>query len=134
MSYYDLVLHNLLLLPRRHDLMIPRSLVAASLKPFILSILDEGESYGYEIIQRVHRLTEGQIRWTTSTLYPVLHSLENRGLLESFWREVEVSPRRKYYRLTPKGSKALEVEKRQWLDVHAALMKLWGPQPDLSPT
>jgi hypothetical protein len=36
--------------------------------------------------------------------------------------------RRKYYRLTEKGFSALEVEKRQWLDVHALLVKLWGPE------
>ena len=113
--------------------MIPKALVAASLKPFILSLLAGGESYGYEIIQRIHKLTDGKVRWTTSTLYPVLHSLENKGLLESFWRAVEKAPRRKYYRLTTKGYQALEVEKQQWLDVHTALMQLWGPQPRLTP-
>ncbi len=113
--------------------MIPKALVAASLKPFILSILAEGESYGYEIIQHVHALTDGQIRWTTSSLYPVLHSLENKGLLESSWRAAEAAPRRKYYQLTPKGRAVLEVEKRQWLDVHTALMKLWSPPPGLAP-
>ena len=108
--------------------MIPKALVAASIKPFVLSILAEGESYGYAIIQRVKALTHGRMEWTTSTLYPVLHSLENKGLLESFWLSSEEGPRRKYYRLTAKGVKVLEKEKRQWLDVHAALMQLWGPQ------
>ena len=112
--------------------MIPKALVAASLKPFILSILAEGESYGYEIIQRIHQISDGKIRWTTSTLYPVLHSLENKDLLDSFWQSVEKAPRRKYYRLTKKGFKALDVEKQQWLDVHAALLTLWGPQPRLA--
>jgi DNA-binding PadR family transcriptional regulator len=111
--------------------MIPKALVAASLKPFILSILADGESYGYAIIQRVKALTSGQIAWTTSTLYPVLHSLENKGLLESQWRSSEEGPRRKYYRLTPKGEKALAREKQQWLDVHQALMTLWNPAPGL---
>ena len=113
--------------------MISRALAAASLKPFVLSILAEGESYGYEIIQRVHALTNGQVQWTTSTLYPLLHSLENDGLLGSVWREAKAGPRRKYYRLTAKGKKALIAERRQWMDVHAALTKLWGPQPGLSP-
>lgn len=112
--------------------MIPKALVAASIKPFVLSVLAEGESYGYAIIQRVKSLTGGQVAWTTSTLYPVLHSLENKGLLESQWRTSQEGPRRKYYRLTPRGSKALEREKRQWLDVHQALMQLWTPAPGLS--
>ena len=112
--------------------MVSRALVAASLRPFVLSILAEGESYGYEIIQRVHALTDGQVRWTTGTLYPLLHSLENEGLLEATWREAEAGPRRKYYRLTAKGEQALASERRQWLDVHAALAKLWGSQPGWS--
>jgi DNA-binding PadR family transcriptional regulator len=107
--------------------MIPTALVAASIKPFVLSILAEGESYGYAVIQRVKALTGGRIEWTTSTLYPVLHSLENKGLLESQWRISGEGPRRKYYRLTPKGRKALEREKQQWLDVHRALVQLWTP-------
>ena len=112
--------------------MIASPLIAASIKPFILSILAEGESYGYAIIQRVKALTSGQITWTTSTLYPVLHSLENKGLLESEWQESGEGPRRKYYRLTAKGEKALDRERQQWLDVHQALMELWKAAPGFS--
>ena len=110
--------------------MIPKSLVAASFKPFVLSVLAEGESYGYHIIQRIHSLSDGKLKWATSTLYPVLHSLENQGLLESNWRAVEDAPRRKYYRLTDKGLRALSTEREHWMDVHLALMKLWQPRPD----
>lgn len=113
--------------------MIQKPLVAASLRPFILSIIAEREAYGYEIIHRVQQLTAGEILYTASTLYPVLHALENNGLLESFWREVEKAPNRKYYRLTPRGAKALDAEKRQWLKVHQALMALWDAAPGLTP-
>lgn len=116
--------------------MIPKALVAASIKPFILSILAERPNYGYAIIQRVKAITGGRIEWTTSTLYPVLHSLENKGLLKSEWRASEEGPRRKYYQLTPKGEKALAREKQQWLDVHGALTALWDaaavPSPRLA--
>ena len=115
------------------NMIIPRALVAASLKPFILSILADGESYGYEIIQRVHNLTGGKVQWTTSTLYPLLHKLEGQGLLDSFWQDVGSGPDRKYYRLSRKGRKALEVEKQQWLSVHEALVTLWGPAPAFNP-
>ncbi|MEZ4699199.1 MAG: PadR family transcriptional regulator [Rhodothermales bacterium] len=111
--------------------MIPTALVAASIKPFVLSILAEGENYGYAIIQRVKALTAGQIEWTTSTLYPVLHGMENNGLLQSEWRISPDGPRRKYYALTPKGRSAMEHEKQLWMDVHEALMQLWNPSPGL---
>lgn len=107
--------------------MTSKALIAASLKPYILSILADGDSYGYAIIQRVKDLTDGEMRWTTSTLYPVLHSLENQGFLQSYWQTVEAAPRRKYYQLTTKGEKALMAERQQWLTVHRGLVQLWGP-------
>ena len=66
--------------------MIPKVLVAASLRPLMLSILDLGESYGYAIIQRIHHLSDGELTWTDGTLYPVLHRLEAEGLIASTWR------------------------------------------------
>lgn len=110
--------------------MFSQALIAASLQPIVLSILSQGEAYGYEIMQRVDVLSEGKLQWTAGTLYPLMHRLEARGFIEAVWRPSSSGPRRKYYRLTHKGLGALEAEKRQWLDVHAILLKLWGP--DLS--
>ena len=107
--------------------MFSRPLVGASLKPLLLSILAEGEAYGYQIIHRVQQLSAGQITWTTGTLYPLLHRLENEGLVTSVWREAEAAPRRKYYALTPKGERALAAEKQQWASMHGILMQLWNP-------
>lgn len=112
--------------------MTSKALVAASLKPFVLSIFAEGPSYGYEIIQRVMDLTDGRLQWTTGSLYPLLHSLENKGLLESFRRDAGAGPPRKYYKLTPKGRKALELEKSEWIAVNRALMSLWSGGAQLS--
>lgn len=112
--------------------MLPKSLMAASVTPVMLSILAHGESYGYQIIQHIHQLSDGKVRWTAGTLYPVLHRLETRGLIASTWREAASGRQRKYYRLTPEGAQALEIEKRQWLDVHALLTILWGPELSLT--
>lgn len=76
---------------------------------------------------KIQDLSGGKIRWTTGTLYPALRALENEGLLASSWKAVENAPDRKYYRLTEKGLRALDAEKRQWLDVNAIFIKLWGP-------
>ena len=111
--------------------MISKPLIAASLTPIILSLLAHGEAYGYQILQRIEQLSDGKVLWTAGTIYPVLHRLETGNLIESSWRPSESGPRRKYYRLTARGQHALETEKRQWLDVHALLLKLWGPE--LSP-
>lgn len=112
--------------------MIQRPLAAASLRPIILSILREGESYGYELIQRIHHLSDGRMEWTTGTLYPFLHGLENEGLVASRWQKGENAPRRKYYRLTKRGEAALAAQREQWLAVNQILAKLWGPSPELA--
>ncbi len=108
--------------------MIPKALVAASLKPIILSLLAHGDAYGYQIIQRIETLSDGKLKWTAGTMYPVLHRLETKGLIEAHWHPSESGPRRKVYRLTDKGHGALDVEKSQWLDVHAVLLRLWAPE------
>ncbi|HZL13994.1 MAG TPA: PadR family transcriptional regulator, partial [Verrucomicrobiae bacterium] len=77
--------------------MLTKDLVAASSKPLLLSILAGGESYGYEIIQKVRELSGGQIEWSDGMLYPVLHRLERDGLIESEWKEADTGRQRKYY-------------------------------------
>jgi len=113
-------------------IMLSRELAGASAKPIILSLLASGESYGYAILQRIENLSQGELSWDDSTLYPVLHRLENEGLLASSWRVAETGRRRKYYRLTAKGQEVLETEKRQWLRVDAVLAQLWGLEPRLA--
>ena len=104
-----------------------RELVAATTRPLLLGILAEGESYGYALIQRVKELSNGQLKWTEGMLYPVLHRLEDEGLIEAEWKEAETGRRRKYYRLTRPGKKAATFEREQWLSVHQTLDALWNP-------
>jgi len=105
--------------------MIAKDLVAASSKPLVLSILADGESYGYEIIQKVRELSGGQIEWSDGMLYPVLHRLERDGLIDSQWKKSEAGRERKYYSLASEGQKTLIAERQQWLTVHNSLCKLW---------
>jgi DNA-binding PadR family transcriptional regulator len=109
--------------------MITKDLVAASSKPLVLSILSEGESYGYEIIQKVRELSSEEIEWTDGMLCPVLHRLERDGLIVSEWKLAGTGRDRKYYRLSNDGRKALQAERQQWLKVHNTLCKLWKIKP-----
>jgi PadR family transcriptional regulator, regulatory protein PadR len=112
--------------------MLSKELVAASTVPLVLSILAEGENYGYALIQRVQELSAGRIEWSEGMLYPVLHWLEKEGLVESEWKEAETGRRRKYYRLRQAGRNVLQTEKKQWLTVHSTLTKLWKTQLHLT--
>ncbi len=103
-----------------------KELVAASSVPLILSILQDGESYGYALIQSVNELSDGQIQWTDGMLYPVLHRLEAQGAITSRWKTAETGRKRKYYALKVPGRKVLSEHKAQWQLVNGALTTMWG--------
>lgn len=107
--------------------MVSKNLMAASTKPLILSILERGEIYGYQIIQNVIDISGGTLEWSEGMLYPVLHRMEKENLIRSQWKISEKGRRRKYYRLTEQGKKELEKEKNQWMSVHRLLSQLWEP-------
>jgi DNA-binding PadR family transcriptional regulator len=100
---------------------IGKDLVAASATPLVLAILSEGESYGYAIIKRVEELSGGELQWTDGMLYPVLHRLERNGLVKASWGRSDSGRRRRYYRLTDRGSRELASQQRQWRVVNEAL-------------
>ncbi|MBN1360112.1 MAG: helix-turn-helix transcriptional regulator [Sedimentisphaerales bacterium] len=111
---------------------VSKDLVAASATPLILSILADGDSYGYAIIKRVKDVSGGRMEWTDGMLYPVLHRLEKQGLIESYVQTSETGRRRKYYRLKRQGTKALAEHKSQWMLVHNTLQQLWERKPCLT--
>lgn len=106
--------------------MLRKELVAASAEPLVLSLLDRGETYGYAIIQEIRERSQNQMEWTDGMLYPVLHRLEERGLIKSRWVEAENGRKRKYYSLKKDGKAALNAQRQQWLSVHDVLTQLWG--------
>ena len=112
--------------------MLPKPLVTASFEPFILAFLSRGESYGYKIIQGIQDISDGRIVFAANRLYPLLHDLENRGLVSATWQNDGPGPGRKYYKLTSKGHEAVAKAKQDWLDVNALLASLWGQGPALS--
>lgn len=109
--------------------MIGKDLVAASATPMILSVLLQGESYGYEIIRRVRLLSGDRLDWSEGMVYPALRRLEQKSLLQSRWVDSESGPRRKYYSLTRRGREALAAEKEAWMTVHTTLSALWEVEP-----
>ena len=111
---------------------INKDLVAASATPLILSILAEGENYGYAIIKQVSELSGGRMQWTDGMLYPVLHRLEQQKLIRSFERLSKQGRRRRYYRLNKRGAKVLANQKSQWMLVHSTLRRLWEKKPCLT--
>ncbi len=105
---------------------VDKDLVAASATPLVLTILAEGESYGYAILKRVRELSNGELEWTDGMLYPLLHRLHRLGYVTTEWRTPAEGRGRKYYALTDDGLAALAEHKRQWVTVARALGGAWG--------
>jgi DNA-binding PadR family transcriptional regulator len=106
--------------------MISKALVAASTKPLLLSILLDGETYGYQIIKHMKILSGGHLEWSFGMIYPVLHRLEKDGFIASQWKKSDKGRLRKYYRLTDAGRQELDKERAQWLTVQGVFTKLWS--------
>jgi DNA-binding PadR family transcriptional regulator len=108
--------------------MLTKELVAASTEPLILSLLAQGESYGYALIQEVKRLSGDKIAWTDGMLYPVLHRMEREGWIQSRWGKAENGRKRKYYSVKKDGKKALNDQREQWVTVSKVFQRLWGKE------
>ena len=108
--------------------MLRKELVAASAEPLILSLLANGESYGYAIIQEIKARSQNRMEWTDGMLYPVLHRLERKRQIKSRWVEAESGRKRKYYSLRKEGKKALEEHREDWAVVHSVLAGLGKEQ------
>lgn len=93
---------------------INKELLKGSTNILILSLLQRNEMYGYEIIKEMQLKSSGVFEFKEGTLYPILHSLEEENLVESFWKEGENSRKRKYYKITQKGREALKEKKNEW--------------------
>ena len=105
---------------------LAKGLVAAAATPLVLSILSQGDSYGYAIIARVRELSDGQLEWADGMLYPILHRLEARAHITSHWGVAETGRRRKYYRLLDAGREALAEQREHWNMLHTILNDVAG--------
>ncbi|MGI6031304.1 MAG: PadR family transcriptional regulator [Eubacteriales bacterium] len=81
--------------------MIPSQMLKGTLEGCILAIIGRQETYGYEISRQLEEYGFGAI--VEGTIYPLLLRLEKNGLITARYRQSEVGPKRKYYRLTQQG-------------------------------
>tara|TARA_B110000967_G_scaffold54617_1_gene56015 strand:- start:874 stop:1218 length:345 start_codon:yes stop_codon:yes gene_type:complete len=110
---------------------LSKELIGASTTSIILSILTKNKSYGYEIIQNIKEISGGEIEFGEGTLYPVLHKLEKKGLIQSSWKIAESGRKRKYYRISSEGGKELKIEKQNWNTMNQIITKIWKIEPSL---
>jgi DNA-binding PadR family transcriptional regulator len=76
----------------------------------ILTALAAGSQHGYGIISDVIQISDGRVRLRAGTLYSALDRLRIDGLIDVDREEIVENRLRRYYRLTPEGSKELATE------------------------
>ena len=106
-----------------------KELIGASTIPIILTILTDGENYGYELIKKVKVYSGDQLQWSEAMLYPVLHRMQRDNLINSRWEQLENGRKRKYYSITKTGRVALEEKKEEWQVMLGLFQRMWKLDP-----
>ena len=83
---------------------IERALVSGSMAMLVMKLLSEKDMYGYEMIDTLRQKSQNVFELKAGTLYPLLHSLEEKGLLTVYEQDV-AGKTRKYYSLTRQGDR-----------------------------
>lgn len=102
---------------------IEKSLVSGSMTMIILKLLSEKDMYGYEMIDTLRQKSQNVFELKAGTLYPLLHGLEEKGLLTVYEQEFG-GKTRKYYSLTKQGKKLLEKKTEEWKEYSVAVARV----------
>jgi PadR family transcriptional regulator, regulatory protein PadR len=103
----------------------PKSdLPQGTLDLLILKVVALGPVHGYAIAQRLEQVSLHVVQVPQGSLYPALHRLENRGLLDAEWKATETGREAKFYRLTKKGRAQLETEAADWERLTSAVAQI----------
>ena len=92
----------------------------------LLALLEERARHGYELAKLVESESGNQLQFHVASLYPMLYRLERKKLVEGKWVEKAGERRRRFYKLTPAGRKALAGHRKSWRAFVAALNRVTG--------
>lgn len=104
-------------------------LLQGSLDLLILRTLLSGPHHGYAIARHLHQVSQAFLQVEEGSLYPALHRLEKRGWVAAEWGMSESNRKAKYYRLTPKGKKQLQLETDAWERMSEAINRVLNFRP-----
>ena len=91
-----------------------KNLLSGNTTMLVLRLLETKDMYGYQIIEELSKKSEDIFRLKTGTLYPILHGLENDGMVTSYDSNAGNLRVRKYYQLTSKGKGLLAKKQSEW--------------------
>ena len=106
---------------------IRNELLRGAMTYLVLAVLRDDEQYGYQIAQHISARSDGAFAPSEGSLHPALHRLEADGALKAAWREGERGPRRRWYRITPKGVARLADLELEWDAFSGAVVRVSRP-------
>ena len=104
-----------------------KNLVPGSTQMLLLRLLQESDMYGYQMIEELGNRSNDMFLLKAGTLYPILHTLEQEGKIESYEAAGTAGKPRKYYHLTQVGRQALDVQQKEWDRVSTAINRVLHP-------
>ncbi|WP_026570673.1 PadR family transcriptional regulator [Sediminibacillus terrae] len=93
---------------------ISTDLIRGHTDTIILNVLQQGDSYGYQIYKTIIALSGNQYELKEATLYTAFRRLEKEGYIASYWGDETQGGRRKYYRITDTGMQRYKQNKQDW--------------------
>jgi DNA-binding PadR family transcriptional regulator len=107
-----------------------RELLKGSTATVVLAILDEGPLHGYQIAKELRRRSGDALELGQGVLYPILHRLEDRGLIAGEWETSTGTPSRKSYSITDGGRAELAARRKEWAAFSKAVGKVLSASGD----
>jgi PadR family transcriptional regulator PadR len=103
---------------------LERELKRGSTELLILALLEERQRHGYELARLIDERSRGAISFHAASLYPTLYRMEEKDLIEGRWVEKIGQRRRRYYKLTKAGRRALASQRNVWDNFFDALNRV----------
>ena len=97
-----------------------------SAEMIVLALLEARPRHGYELAKMIESQSDSRLQFHVASLYPMLYRMERKKLVEGKWVEKAGERRRRYYRLTAAGRKALARAAAMLARIRAALNSLTG--------
>ena len=99
---------------------VDKSLLTGSMTMLVLKLLSEKDMYGYEMTDTLRKKSQNVFELKAGTLYPLLHGLEEKGMLTVYEQEF-LGKTRKYYSITKEGKKLLKSKTEEWNEYSGAI-------------
>ena len=104
---------------------INKELLKGSTDLLVLSVLENENMYGYQMIKEIKSKSGDVFEFQEGTLYPILHKLEEKKYISSYWDEVS-GKKRKYYTITDEGRKHYKAKKDEWTKFNESVNNVIG--------